>query len=1043
MNVYRKASVAVGIRTLALLGLIAVSLLVCLAASRSAAGVTLSDPAQGEETGRLVIAGSFDYPPYSFLEDGEPVGFAVALSQAVAEVLGFEVEIELDAWSRVRQRLDEGSVALVHDIAYSEERSQRYVFSPPFHISPYAVIAHRHAPSLEAFADLSTSRVVAVRGDMGHDYLVSRGMADDVAYVDEYAEAIALVEAGAYDFTMMDQLVALYWFDRLGTDNVSVTSISPFQLRYSFAARTGRDDLVLAFAGGLAVLRELGELDALYQKWLGVPAPWVEAEGAGLSRSVLFIVGGFLLVIWLLVVWAWILRRTVAYQTAELQQINDRRRLTLQSIGDAVISTDLSGFIVEINPVAEALTGWSQAEAVGKPLADVFCIVSGTTRMACEDPVRRVLRGGAPVSIATDTVLIARDGTERQIADSAAPIMDDDQKIRGVILVFRDVTEDRQSQEAVRMSEERFRLLFENSMSAIVLHEVIEDEFGEAVDFRYRAVNQAFESLTGKHRSELIGRTLRDVHPGLQLFWLRRFVQVVQTGEPTEFQEYSPAMGKHVENRVYKPAPGQLVVMSHDITERELAVRGLRASEAENRSIVELIPDLIVQADAEGTILAIRSSSQFPLAFDENAFIGRPVRDVFPADRAARIRCAVQRTLRTHVLETLEVDLELESGAKVWLECLMLPLYEEQVMVLIRDVSERKQAEQELRHLTFHDLLTGLFNRRYLEEELRRLDTERQLPLSIIMTDVNGLKVVNDSLGHHSGDRLLQHVAAVIRRACRQEDIIARWGGDEFVILLPRTSTEETGRICERLDALSETADEDPIKLSMSWGLATKDSAEQDVFDVLTAAENAMYRHKSMNTKSSRSAILASLQRTLKEKSQENEAHTDRMRVLARQFGEYLGLGGSEINDLELAALLHDVGKVALPPDILNKPEPLTDEEWEQMKKHPEVGYRIAMSSPDLVGAAEGILMHHERWDGHGYPKGVEGEGIPRMARIVAVIDAYEAMTSEWYHSGSRTWEEALDEIAAGSGTQFDPVIAEAFVAMVREFGGQSWASQS
>ena len=991
--------------------------------------------------GAVVIGGSFDYPPYSFLQDGEPAGLAVDLSRAVADILSLETELQLDVWSSVRQGLDQGHIDLVHDIIFSEERAESYAFSSPYHISPYVVVAHRTAPVLDTFSDLAGKRVVVVRGDIGHDYIVSRGIEDDVKYVDEYAEAIARVEVGDYAYTMMDHLVALYWFQRLETENVLVTDISPFQLRYSFAAAAERDDLILAINGGMAVLRELGELDTLYQNWLGVPSSWLQDDSFELSRRVLVILGVSLLIIWLLFLWSWTLRRTVAHQTSELRQVNESLRLTLQSIGDAVISTDLRGYVVQMNPAAETLTGWSQADAVGKPLAAVFCVVSDKTRTACEDPVRRVLTGGRPVSLANDTVLIARDGSERQIADSAAPIMGDDQKIHGVILVFRDVTEEYQSQQVVRVSEERFRLLFENSMSAIAVHEVIEDGSGQPVDFRYMAVNQAFEALTGLRGSNLIGKTLRGVHPGVHLFWLQRFKQVARTGQPIEFREYSSVMDKHVENRVYRPAPGQLVVMSHDVTERELAVRALRASEAENRSIVELLPDLIARVDADGTIISVRSSSQFPFAFDAEEFIGKHVSEVFPADRAVRIRRAIQRTMKTHVLETLEVDLHLDSGEKVWLEGRMLPLEEQQVMVLIRDISERKQGEQELRHLTFHDVLTDLFNRRYLEEELKRLDTERQLPLSIIMTDVNGLKLVNDSLGHQNGDRLLQHVAAVIRRACRQEDIVARWGGDEFVILLPRTSAEETKRICDRFDALSEPEDEAPIKLSMSWGSATKTSSEQDVFDILTAAENAMYRHKSMNAKSTRNVLLASLQRTLKEKSQENEAHTDRMRGLAHQVAEYLGMSDSERNDLELAALLHDVGKVALPPAILNKPEPLTEDEWEQMKKHPEIGYRIAMSSPDLVGVAEGILMHHERWDGTGYPKAIAGEEICRTARIVAVIDAYEAMTSDWYHSGSRPWEEALKEIAAGAGTQFDPDIAAAFVSMVRHFNGELLSS--
>jgi len=340
----------------------------------------------------------------------------------------------------------------------------------------------------------------------------------------------------------------------------------------------------------------------------------------------------------------------------------------------------------------------------------------------------------------------------------------------------------------------------------------------------------------------------------------------------------------------------------------------------------------------------------------------------------------------------------------------------------------RKKSEEEILYLSYHDNLTGLYNYRFMEEEIRRLNTTRQLPISIIMGDLNGLKLINDAFGHRAGDLLLQKAAEIIKANCRREDIIARWGGDEFVILLPRTDTKAVEEIVRRIKDRCTLDSGGPIKVSIALGYATKNQAEENIWQVLKEAEEWMYRHKLLEGKSYRNAVISTLKATLFEKSTETEEHATRLAGLCREIGKELGLTEKQLDELELLTVLHDIGKVAISESVLLKPGPLTEKEWEEMRKHPEIGYRIAQNTPELASIAEYILCHHERWDGSGYPRGLKGEEIPLLSRILAVADAYDAMTTDRVYRRAMNREEALAELQRKAGTHFDSEVVNALV---------------
>lgn len=345
---------------------------------------------------------------------------------------------------------------------------------------------------------------------------------------------------------------------------------------------------------------------------------------------------------------------------------------------------------------------------------------------------------------------------------------------------------------------------------------------------------------------------------------------------------------------------------------------------------------------------------------------------------------------------------------------------------------KRVHYEKEIKHLSFHDGLTNLYNRHFFENQLLRLDTPRQLPLSIIMIDVNALKLINDTYGHFAGDRLLKKVAAVLREICRSDDIVARWGGDEFIILLPQTSLENAENIAKRIIAKGENLLVKGVAVSMSLGIATKENKNDNIYQLLALAEERMYNNKLLEGRKARNNVLKSILDNLQANSDETKEHLNRMWLIAQKIGQEIGLHQDEMERLELVVALHDIGKIVVSKKILNKKGALTQSEWDKVKSHPEVGYRIARSLEEIAHVANEILCHHERWDGKGYPRGLKQKNIPLLSRIAAIADAFEVMIAGRAYRQAITKEEALQELEKCAGNQFDPYLVKAFLKKVQ-----------
>ncbi len=328
--------------------------------------------------------------------------------------------------------------------------------------------------------------------------------------------------------------------------------------------------------------------------------------------------------------------------------------------------------------------------------------------------------------------------------------------------------------------------------------------------------------------------------------------------------------------------------------------------------------------------------------------------------------------------------------------------------------------------------MTGLYNRRHYELEKERLDCESSAPISIIIADINGVRLINDAFGHSEGDRLIIETAKLIQSCCREGDLLARTGGDDFTIILPYTGHDKayeiTNIIKESCEKFNRTISNNEKYLNLSIGFGTKENEYGSMDNAEKEAEEYLRKRKLFERKSYHNAVLSSIMATMYARSHETEAHSLRISGLCRAIAEKMCLPQKLMDELHLFSMLHDIGKVGIDDRILNKPDSLTNTESHIMETHPEIGYKIAMAAPELESVAEYILSHHERWDGSGYPNGKCGEEIPLLSRILAVADTYDAMTEDRVYRKAMSKESALEEIERNAGTQFDPEIVRVFM---------------
>jgi diguanylate cyclase (GGDEF) domain len=337
------------------------------------------------------------------------------------------------------------------------------------------------------------------------------------------------------------------------------------------------------------------------------------------------------------------------------------------------------------------------------------------------------------------------------------------------------------------------------------------------------------------------------------------------------------------------------------------------------------------------------------------------------------------------------------------------------------------QMVEELNDIGNIDPTTGAYGRAYFEAELERIDVRGRGGEGLLFVDVNGLTFINEAFGSKRGDAAICTVAGILHSAC--DGIVCRTGGSEFAVLAYGTSIVLLQRTA---DIVRETCESEmfrsEIPYGISCGIAYRPDAATSADTFLRLAQNALRYNKLSDPRSTRGMIVHSLKEAMRERNLETMEHLCRMECMAGVLAEKLNIEDEDRDRLVLLAALHDIGKIAVPDDVIAKPGELDDREWRVMCGHCEAGYRIAAASRDLSCISLEILHHHERWDGQGYPRGLAGEDIPLLSRVISVVDSYDVMTHARAYKTPIGHRDALREVRACSGAQFDPGVAALFL---------------
>lgn len=376
---------------------------------------------------------------------------------------------------------------------------------------------------------------------------------------------------------------------------------------------------------------------------------------------------------------------------------------------------------------------------------------------------------------------------------------------------------------------------------------------------------------------------------------------------------------------------------------------------------------------------------------------------------------------------------------------------------------EREHREK-ITLLAIKDGLTDLYNHRFFYESLKQLIEYNTTSLSLLFIDIDNFKQYNDAYGHQAGDEVLKKISKILKQSTRPNDIVARYGGEEFTVILPDTDEEGALAIAENMrQAVAKTKFEGEKsqpngRITISIGVSCYPDKGKDAKELINSADDALYRAKFFNK--NRVEIYNSILEELKNdvndedvnlissikklisainvKDKYTYGHTERVVFFSKLLAEQLGLSEKEKNILKYGAYLHDIGKINIAKEILNKKTPLTGVEWNILQQHPVNGADLIRTVSSLKSVIPVILHHHERYDGTGYPDNLKGEEIPYLSRILTVADCFDAMTSSRPYQSAQSYSEAIYELNELSGKQFDPELVREFTMVVKS----NWLSQ-
>ena len=741
---------------------------------------------------------------------------------------------------------------------------------------------------------------------------------------------------------------------------------------------------------------------------------------------------------------------------------------------EALAYTDPEGTILDVNSRFTEVFGFTREELLGKNIDQGFIQLEKINKFG-QEMTRKAIKG--PVKF--EAIRKKKDGTQFPVLISASPLKIDEYTQR-IVCLYQDISERKKFEENIRNNEEKFANLFRSNPLAAIYH----DNKGYILD-----VNPVFTELFGYTLNEIQGKNIDEInfYPFDKIDEGKNLTKEAQYSKLTKYETIrrkndGTIIPVHISTsqvKINEKVQG-VIALYQDITEQkqnerlnQVLYHISRAANSQIRlsELYTIIHNELNQViDAKNFYIALldRESERldFVYAYDEKETNFSSEHLTYKNTLTGYLLEERQSLLLNYpdICNLIDKGNVKDPGEMTEKMCwLSVPLkikdevigamtvqnyhnptsYKEKDIKLMEIVSDqvataiiRKQDEEKIAYISFHDSLTGLYNRAYFEEELKRMNNTRYYPLSVIMIDVNGLKVVNDTFGHQQGDQLLKNLAYLMKDSSRQGDILSRLGGDEFAVILPNTTTSDTELFCKRLVNNCKKNNFSPAHLNpnISVGFAIQDGSLLDLEELVIKADKDMYQNKLFNAKSHEKHLLKSFIKILSERDHHGDKDfVNNTEVVATLMGKKIGLNNYDLNRLRLLALMHDIGKIGVSKQILSKTEKLTGEEWQKIKGHCQIGYHITKSIPEFSSICKEVLYHHENWDGSGYPTGLKGEKIPLLSRIISIIDSFNTMQSNRPYKRIMTKEESIEEIKKNSGSQFDPNLVSIFLDILKE----------
>ncbi len=644
------------------------------------------------------------------------------------------------------------------------------------------------------------------------------------------------------------------------------------------------------------------------------------------------------------------------FQNNKLAQIR-----ILATIKDAYILYSLNKF-VDINDNFIEMTGYAREDLEHLHLSDLVSEESKEEYLKSRD---QLYRDG---HVFTEMICKRNDGSEFHV-ESVASLLNRDPFLS--VFFARDITERKNSEKKLLHFQELMRYIIEHNRIAVAVHDK---------NLNYMYVSQPYyklfnlpenEDIIGKHHYDVL-KTMPDSY--------RIVHQRVLNGEIIRSNEDFSVFdsGKFV---VWECRPwyeednsiGGFILYIEDITERKEIEQLLINEKEQFKATLLSVSDGVISTDIQGNIKVMNPVAEKLTGWlsceTKGVLINNVLRIISEQTRIPDEDFLMQVLVLGKVIEYSDKLLLSKTGNEVPVEISIAPIKHDNgnisgAVFIFRDVSEKKAEQRKIEFLSYNDVLTGLYNRRYIEESIRVLDTPENLPLSLFSIDVDGLKLANDAFGHELGDQLLKTVAGILKISCRPDDIIGRVGGDEFCILMTKTDEMEAAILKQRILNEISNLKLNPVMVSLAIGFAVKRSPEDDIKSIMMISDNRMYQDKIKSSKIMRSQTIQMALEYINSCSGKEKIHTDNVSYYCQAIARAMNLSEKAVQDIKLAAELHDIGKIMVPSQILDKTGILSKDELNIVKRHPEIGYQMLKTVEEYAHLSEYVLYHHERWDG-------------------------------------------------------------------------------